>query len=205
MADIDRENQASSPINITGGDELYKADVIEEDGFYKLLVKSTTVSSPLRELVFLNAENGSGTEMNVNGSVTPVEFYINAPAAGQDDIVVRELRFNAYDNGVKVDNFLAQNAPLTNGIVVDVNIGGVMSAFLPIKSTAEFNANFAFGNGGKFDIIVGAGNDFMTATFSPLQAFKLTAGSSDYVRVTINDNLSNVASLSFIAFGYKEV
>lgn len=55
MSDIDRENQASSPVSVTGGDELHKADVVSDvDGIKKLHVKATltdgdvSVSTALR-------------------------------------------------------------------------------------------------------------------------------------------------------------
>ena len=67
MSDIDRENQASSPVQVTGGDEAYKADVIEDlDGKKKLFVKATvtdgdvTVSNNLRII-----EDQSVTNINV--------------------------------------------------------------------------------------------------------------------------------------------
>lgn len=53
--DIDRENEASSPVNITGADETHKVDVIQDtDGFRKIYTKTTltdgdvSISSGLR-------------------------------------------------------------------------------------------------------------------------------------------------------------
>ena len=80
MADIDRENQASSPCSITGGDEQYKADVVQDlDGNKKLFVKATvtdgdvTVSNSLRIL-----ESQSSQNINV-GSFTTI-YTLSVPA-----------------------------------------------------------------------------------------------------------------------------
>jgi len=71
--DIDRETQASSPVNITGGNELLKADVSQDDSGSKnlhVLAKidegSVGISSSLR--IF-----ETKTGVNINGSTyTPI-------------------------------------------------------------------------------------------------------------------------------------
>lgn len=55
MADLDPELNASLPIKIVGSDELYAADVINEAGEKKLLVRSdTNISSDLKILTEYN-------------------------------------------------------------------------------------------------------------------------------------------------------
>ena len=201
MADL-TEIQSSQSVKIAGRDELYQADVIQEDGLNKLIVKSSIVPVSLGNLFFLKAENGGSSDMSVNGSGTPVTFSISSDPT--DDLVVTEMRFSCFDNGIKIDNFLAQNSALTNGIDIDVTSGGVSFSFLPITTTAEFESNFSFGLGGRFNLIVGSGSDFCSSTFSPSNPFVLEAGTSDSIDVTINDNLNNVGSIELIAFGFKD-
>lgn len=204
MGDVDRNSEASLPVTVVGGDEQFAVDVIQEDGFNKILAKTTTVPDQLEKLLFNKALNGGSSDLNVNGSGTPQVFIIDAPLVGQKDAIYRELRFSAFDNGVKIDTFLGQNSELTNGILVELITNGNISPFLDIKNTAEFESHFAFGNGGKFDLIFSSGSDFMTATFSPLNPFKLVAGSNDKIQVTIRDNLLNISFLEFIAFGFED-
>lgn len=80
MADIDRENQASAPVQVTGGDEQFKADVIEDiDGNKKLFVKATvtdgdvTVSNNLRILE-------SQSNVNINAGSFSTIYTLSAAA-----------------------------------------------------------------------------------------------------------------------------
>jgi len=202
MGDLDRNIQASAPVTITGPDELYKADVIREDNVNKMLVKATTVPDTVSELIFERFKDGGGvgsSNLAVNGSTTQVTFQINAHPTKKK--IIRDIKFNAFDGGIKVDTFLGQNSPLTNGVVVRLSVNGISQDFLPIKTTQDFDGHFAYGDGARFDIVTASGNDSMVAVFSPREPIVLSAGSVDKVSIIIRDNLTNISFFECVAFG----
>jgi hypothetical protein len=207
MGDINRETQASLPTKITGGDEQFVADVIEEDGLKKLLTKSSVVPIILGNRFTRFALDGGSDQMNVNGSGTPVEFFINADPSG--DLVVNSLIFEAFDSGIRTDRFLGLNSGLTNGVVVEVKSQDTVFQFAPINFTIEFDSVFANGSGRSFEIIIASGNDSLVARFGPSSPFIIaqqgTYGTDDYIKVIIQDNLSAIASLRFIAEGSLDI
>jgi len=185
-----------------GSDELFAADVIEEDGLKKLVVKASVTPTITEELLFEKLLNGGSSDLNVNGSSVPVEFTISADPLKIK--VVRELKFSWFDNGVKIDTFLGQNSALTNGVDVEFLFDGVTTPVFPIKTTADFNGHFAYGDGSRFEVITGSGNDYVYATLSPREPFVLRPGTTDKIVVRINDNLNNVVFGECIAFGLVE-
>jgi len=201
---IDRES--SSPIRIVGGDEAFEADVITEGGFKKLYVKATAAPQPVGNLFFLHAKNGSEEQMSVDGSTTEVEFIINAEAV--NDLIVTSLLFEAFDGGLKIDKFLGQNSPLTNGILIEVKSQDDIFQFLPITNTQEFDSHFSFGSGRSFSLVFASGNDSMVARFGLDTPFIIkkqgTYASDDYIKVIIRDDLESISSLQFLASGGRE-
>ena len=203
MADL-TDKERSSTTRIVGADELFAADVIDEGGNKKLLVKATSIPESLGDLFFLKALDGAGSDaMNIDGSATPVTFELSAQAS--KDLVTQELRFTAFDNGIKINNFLGLNSALTNGITIEIKSEDIVSMFLAIMTTADFDSHFAFGRSGKFTRENSAGSDYMSATFGPTVPFLIrkqgTFANDDYIRITINDDLTSIQSLDFIAFG----
>lgn len=68
MADLDRNSQASQSTTITGGDELYKCDVILEDGLKKLAVSK-----------LVQVDSLSGKQLNAGNY-----FFVNSVTNGQN-------------------------------------------------------------------------------------------------------------------------
>lgn len=202
MADLEDLKQ-SEAVRIVGRDEGFAADVVQEDGENKLLVKSTNVPQPVGNLFFEYATNSSNIDMNINGGGTPVTFEI-APHPTLDR-VINSLVFKAFDGGIKIDKFLGQNSELTNGITIEVKSEDQIFVFQPIRNTQEFDSLFSFGSGRSFDLIFASGNDSMVARFGLSTPFVLkpvgTYATDDYIRVTINDNLSAISRLRFLAVG----
>ena len=196
------ETQQSELVRITGRDEVFAADVIQEDGENKLLVKSTNVPQPIGNLFFDYAENGGSIELAVNGN-TPVTFEVS-PDATQDK-VISSLVFSAFDGGIKIDKFLGNNNELTNGILVEVKSEDQIFQFRPIKSTQDFDSVFSFGSGRSFELIFASGNDSLVARFGSEVPFILkptgTYATDDYIRVIIRDNLNGISRLRFLAVG----
>lgn len=206
MADITDEQQ-SEVIRITGGDEQYVADVINEDGENKLLVKSSIVPEVIGNRFTRFAENGGSRQMAVDGFPVPVEFIINADAAG--DLIVSSLVFEAFDSGIKQDNFLGLNSGLSNGVVVEVKSQDTTFQFSPIQYTVEFNSVFATGAGRSYDIVQASGNDSLVSRFGPTSPFIIrkqgTYATDDYIKVIIQDDIDQVESLRFIASGSLKI
>ena len=75
MSDIDRENQASSPVQITGGDELFKADVIEDlDGFKKVFTKTSLTDGDISISGGLRIVE-SQVQVNCTGAANEILLY----------------------------------------------------------------------------------------------------------------------------------
>lgn len=205
MADISGSNRADF-IKITGGDEIHTADVISEDGIKKLWVKATSAPQIIGNLYEEYVKNGTSNSLNVNGSVTPVEFIINALPS--EDIVVTSMAFAGVDVGIKLTNFLGLNNALTNGLLIEVKSEDTTFQFQPIKTTYEFDMHFAVGAGGGFDIIGASSGDYMSAKFGPASPFVIkrqgTYLTNDYIKVIVRDNISQVDLLKMIVFGQKD-
>ena len=115
-------------VKLFGSTEDYAADVVREDNVNKLLVKSTTVPDTVSEFLFRKfTTSGGSSDMTINGSGTAVVFTVSADPAKK--AVIREIKFTAFDGGIKIDTFLGQNSPLTTGIQVRLTIGGVAQDF----------------------------------------------------------------------------
>lgn len=205
MADVDSTKRADVA-KLTGDDEQFVASVIQESGFNKLYVKATSAPQPVGDLFFLHATNGGSEDLNVNGSTTPVEFIV--PADPSKDLVVNSLIFEAFAGGIKIDKFLSLNNALTNGILIEVKAEDEVFQFLPITTTSEFDAHFAYGPGRSFEIVFASGNDSMVTRYGPDTAFIIkkqgTYASDDYIKVIVRDNLNSIAKINFIASGAKE-
>ena len=205
MADL-TEKEASGATKIVGGDEAFEADVFQDkDGFNKLFVKSSVVSVPLGNLFFLKALLAGSPRLNVNGS-NPKEFLINAEVGFS--LFVDSLLFSGLDGGIRVDKFLGKGSILNNGVIVEVKSEDTLFQFLPIKITQQFDSHFAFGPGRSFELISASGDDSVVSRFGPRSPFLLapvgTYATDDYIKVIIQDNLSSVSNLEFLAKGSRE-
>lgn len=180
---------------ITGKDELYDADVVAEDGFNKLLVKATTVPE-LGELFQEHLTNGGGRSLNVDGSVTPVEFKLLAHPT--KDKIVQACLIYFIDNGIKLEKFLGLNTSLTNGVGFSITSASVTATFFPIKSTVDINNHFS---SEPFQIVVQSGGDYVAGRFNPDTPFIVKAGTADSVKLTVNDNLTTVTEGEIVCNG----
>ena len=202
MADLS-QNNSSQIIGITGGDEQFVADVIEENGAFKLLVKATSVPVSLGDLFFEYAEKAGSNDLNVNGAGTTQEFTIDAHPT--QDRIVGSLVFEAFDSGIKIDKFLSLNSSLNNGVLVEIKSEDVVFTFEPIRNTQEFDSLFSFGSGRSYELISASGNDSLVARFGDEIPFIIksvgTYPTDDYIKVLIQDNLNSINRLRFLAAG----
>lgn len=150
-------------------------------------------------------DGGSGDDLRVDGSVTPVDFFIY-PSADKERFFT-SLRFIATGNGIQISNFLSKNTPLTTGVLVTIRSNNSEIDFPLIKSTADFISFFSRGPADNelYDV---SGTDYFRSTLSfaaPFQLYKQgTFATDDFIRVRIQDDISSgIASFKFIGFGFE--
>ena len=95
MSDLNRNSQATQTSSITGGDELYKADVISDfDGKNKLLVKSDTA---------ISTELSIEQQTNLNQLLNNVTYYSIYSAVGIKTVSGFALEFSNRNIFVKLE------------------------------------------------------------------------------------------------------
>lgn len=148
----------------------------------------------------------SGSEfMTVDGSGTPVNFFI--PASATSERFFTSLRFEALGNGIQFTNFLSKNNSLTNGVMVTLRSNNAEATFPLIRTTEDFGSFFSRGPS-DFDVFDVSGTDYFRSTLTfpaPFQIFKQgTFGTDDFIRVRVQDDLSSgVSQFRFIGFGFE--
>jgi hypothetical protein len=154
-------------------------------------------------------KNGSSSDMRVNGSVTPVTFSVTTSATR--DIFVEQVRCFGGGNGIKFEQFMAQNIVLTNGILFEIKSDNETSTLGPIKVTEDFKNLFASAPGRDFRIDIQSAADQMIAVFTPTVPFPIRiqgafgSGNDDYLRLLVRDNLTSIGSqLECQAIGFTK-
>lgn len=152
-----------------------------------------------------------------NDDPLQIEMAINPAGGAQvftfpcdilDDIFISEIKFFALDSGITYPNFLGRNSALTNGILVEIKTNNNMVQLPLLKATDDFADKFTFGGNSNFQLDKPSGSDKVTASFIS-QPFPLRrqgtygAGNDDYIKITIQDNLSQVTKLQAIVEGTR--
>lgn len=180
-------------------------------GLFGITGDVNVTSKALSDLYLERAsEDGLGVnfDMDVNGSGSPVIFRVNASAT--TDIFIQEIRFYGSGNGIQFNRFLNLNNTLTNGILVEIKSEDVITDLILIKSTEDFKNFFSFPGGDAFKLDIASGRDDFLATFQFPNPFLINAqgthgpGNDDYIEIRIQDNISQVGSLGFLAKGFEK-
>lgn len=139
-------------------------------------------------------KNGGSGNLRVNGSVTPVEFAFEADPSA--DIALHELALMLSTDNFQVrgDKF-ADEAALTNGILVQVVVGGVTSTLATLK-ISEHLAELASPGGFQ---VVSLAKDLVVSALRFGGKVVLQAGTADKVKVTVRDNLTAASYRYFAA------
>ncbi len=177
----------------------------------KLVVLSAAGSLQVTEgdvtgrIVEFATDGGAGDDLRVDGSVTPVDYFIN-PSATKERFFT-SLRFEALGNGIQFTKFLSQNTALTNGILVTIRSNNSEVTFPAILTTEDFASFFSRGPS-DFDFFDVSGTDYMRSTLSftaPFQLFKQgTFATDDFIKITIRDDLtSGISQFKFVGFGFE--
>lgn len=194
-------------VTITNLDGSKSVDVTLEDGKNRLEVTGSVsvYAASLGSLYIVNALNAGSANLRVNGSVTPVVFTV--PPDSTRSFFITELRFYGGGNGIKFEQFLAQNVVLTKGLLINIKENDVMTTMPLLKTTEDIKNKFSFGGADNFSIDIQSGGDQFVASFIPQGAIELkpvgTFVTDDYIKITVQDNLTSVASeFEFIVIGY---
>jgi hypothetical protein len=176
------------------------------DSTYSISVNQSSTGSQ-KELVFFRLStdgNGAGeTDMAVDGSVTPVEFYVQPPV-GEIWRIARSMIYIQDEKGFDVGTW-GSGLILTNGHKVEIKHNGVVNDILgfnlktsgDISSIAYDTRLDTFGNAD--DILVGRW------TFTRAGQFiRLDGDKGDYFKVIVNDDLSDLSAQYIQVQGYKE-
>lgn len=165
-----------------------------------------------RTKIFVSTlKNSSDSEdLNVDGSVTPVEFYI---AAEPDKLKsIHHVRFVIHDTQTALGSSegrrfcsAAASPGLTNGLEFYIEQGGITTHIFnnPVKNIASF-LNFTD------DYInepgaLGAGLDLLTIQINFTDPINIVPGGIDTITVKISDDLTEIDLFNIIAFGSQEL
>ena len=137
-------------------------------------------------LEFLRASGGS-EDMLVDGSVTPVEFTLG-PTIPDETWSLKEvlITFTASDFSFDGSSFGPLTA-LTNGITFDIVKDGVATPLLHILQNEDF-----IRVPGRLPLVNNTGPKDILGAVVVFDGLVMNEGTSDYVRMTVNDNLVSV-------------
>lgn len=133
--------------------------------------------------------------MNVDGSSTPVDFFL--PDDGSVDTFISEVILVLEDASVDFKSF-GGLAALTTGFDLKFEQAGTTKTLID-KAKTSYELIRACGN--PFDLIskINAGNDEALIIHIPLEGIVLKTGTPDEIRATVNDDLTGL--IRFTALG----
>ncbi len=181
-------------------------------GLFGITGDVNVTSKALSDLYLEKASlDGLGTvfDMARNASLgNPDIFLVNAQP--DRDHFIQEIRFYGNGNGIQFNRFLNLNNNLTNGVQVTIKSEDVVTTLFPIKSTDDFKNEFSFPGGDAFRLDIASGRDDFLATFQFPNPFLINAagthgaGNDDFIEIKIQDNISQVGFLGFLAKGFEK-
>lgn len=181
-------------------------------GLFGITGSVLVTSKELSDLFIEQAsEDGLGVnfDMGVNGSVTPVEFFINASAT--TDVFIEELRLFGQGNGLQYKGWLTSNNKLNNGLLIEIKSDNIITTLPLLFNTADIKNKFSLGQGDAtgFKLEQASGRDEFLGVFKFANPFIMrvqgTFSTDDYIKVVVQDNLSATQSeLEFLAKGFEK-
>lgn len=159
---------------------------------------------------FLTNSSGS-KDLNVNGSVTPVDFSVSSENGKVLYVVHIRVLLNGTYFEMGTQDFrrfgtaTAGGAALTNGITLKVIQAGIVTNLFaePIKRTGEF-FNYSDDYVNLYNA-VGAQEDFLSFDFRFEQPVVLPEAVDDKLIMTINDDLTSIVLFQVAVRGWQEV
>lgn len=146
--------------------------------------------------------------MNIDADAGSGFKTFTFPMDSLNDIFVTEIRFFGKGNGIQFGSFL-NIATIANGILVEIKTDNNIVSFPAIRTTEDFADKFSFGGGDNFQLYIQSGADKFTASFIasafPLRrAGTFGVGNDDYIKITIRDDIDQVAQLESAVVGFLQ-
>jgi len=152
---------------------------------------------------------GESSDMNVDGSVTPVEF--STTQLSEQVVHVQELRFIFHDSQLNMDSNEARRfgsaaglGGLTNGLTGFLVQGGQQFDIIidPIAHMGQF---FTY-NEGIRNVIDGiaVGTDLLVWIFQFSVDLTLPDGTLDKLTIVVNDDLTSMTLFKAVVVGWRE-
>ncbi len=194
---------------------------VEPDGntaaYRMMMLPYPPLNVPNRSLPFVKrmSVNGDGvtTSLSVDGSASPVEAFVLAPAEG--DLYIRLSSVIIADAGaISLNSFGSIIGGLSVGCTVFTESAGVVTnQDLSLKTNFDFIriGTKTAGTGGKIDAYQLAKTDpsnddgyhiLLDATEVSMFGIRLLKGTQDKFGIRINDDLSGVATFDIIVKGF---
>jgi hypothetical protein len=176
-------------------------------------IDEKTSSFPFRQYLTDTGLSTGDNDMRVDGSITPVEFWVNA---SQDyDTYVKSISVIISDAGATMDEFGAL-AALTNGVEfcwVSEELGGIV-IHEGLTSNFDFvklaDGKPAFGTGAssfRANNINGTSEGYIPVidltTFSGMHGIRLRKGTNDRLVFKIQDNITTIDRFDAEAKGFQ--
>jgi hypothetical protein len=132
-------------------------------------------------------KDGANESLKVDGSSTPVEFEVLADVT--DDLKLNEIQFVIVNNKVTIDGnqFINQNI-LPNGLKIEIRSNDATVELGTLTQSEDF---LSIASSGGILLDRSANVDLLVITIALGGAVTLVNGSGDFVRVTVQDNLSS--------------
>lgn len=158
---------------------------------------------PPENMIYELLSNGATTNMNVDGSVTPVEFEYECP--DNNVAFLHRNTLHMVDGGIIPTTFAGVSA-LANGVEIQIIDSDGTTILLDYTKgrTMTTNTDFALLAGPDFPVLAGTGNgdDVMSIRWTLSKAggpLLLTEG--QIFRVTINDDISGITHMHWMMQG----
>ena len=155
--------------------------------------------------------NGTSKDMNVNGSVTPVEFTVTSDVGKVLYITQIRILINGTYFELDTQDFrrfglaTAGGGALPNGLTLNVEQGGIVTSMFadPVTQTGDF-LNYAddFVN---LKNSISAQSDFLSFDIHFEKPVVLPESVTDRMVMTVRDNLTSIDLFQVLVRGYQEV
>lgn len=180
---------------------------IVEGAAAELPIETLTRRKLLRGFLLNNGSNA----LNVNGSVTPVEFVEAADTTRTKWLTGLRVLLNGTNLEMNTNDFrrfgaaTAASTPLTNGVELFVVQGGQQTNFFiqPITRMGDF-FNYADSYLNIINAIT-AQSDFLYFDFDFEQPVVIPPGTTDRIVMRVSDNLTAIDLFTCIVRGYQEI
>jgi len=177
----------------------YEADITIDN---RLRVANSDSENILERILFNQyLLNGANNNMNVDGSVTPVEFSVDSDVTY--DIFLTKIIIHIKDNGITLGKFGGLTA-LTNGFELIAKHDGTNIEI------ATFYANVGFVySGDTWEFLDGPFqspdvDDLFVVHYDLATPLRIKKNSTDELRAVVNDDLTGITEIQVLVRGWKE-